>query len=117
MVRKLLDYNMKTLLTILALSVSVFANRPAWVDSKENVWKDSGKVFILIHVTEKDLDHGMHVTEARFRDVIADQFCPESPCVYHNFTREGSYWEMVTENGNFQTFEIYRLFSIKDTSK
>jgi hypothetical protein len=108
---------MKTLLIIFALAASCFAARPAWVDSKETTWKDSGKVYILIHVTNKDLDHGMSVTEARFRDVIADNFCPESPCVYHNFTREGSFWEMVTVDGNFQTFEIYRLFSIKDTSR
>ena len=109
---------MKTLLIILAMTFSAFAQepaRPAWVWSDTNIWTNFGKVFIRVHVTDKDLDLGMNSTLARFREEVASHFCKENdgPCIYFNFKIEQSYWETFKEDGSI-SYEIYRLYSIKD---
>jgi hypothetical protein len=105
---------MKTIITILLLALSSFANRPTWVDSTKTSWHKYGKVFIKIHVTSPDLDQGMNSTFARFREEVASHFCEENDrCVYFNFTKEQSYWETY-KDGDSLNHEIYRLYSIKD---
>jgi hypothetical protein len=107
---------MKPIALILFLAIFAAAERPAWVDSKETTWTDSGKVFIKIHVVTKDLDQGMQSTKSRFKEVLAGHFChgdENVPCMYFNFTIENSYWEVIPDD-NTTKFDIYRLFSIKD---
>jgi hypothetical protein len=101
---------------ILSLTLSAFADRPAWVDSPQTTWSDSGKIFIKIRVINKDLDQGMNSTKSRFKEEIAAHFChgdEGSPCMYFNFTIEKSYWEVIPWDDTTK-FDIYRLFSIKD---
>lgn len=110
--------NMKTILTILLLSFPIFAKKtPMWSNYNETVWSDSGKVFIEIHVTHKDLDEGMNLTETRFREVITSHFCEAGtnvPCIYYNFTRVGSRWEFLNLGEDYKYYDIYRTFSIQD---
>lgn len=98
---------------ILFLAVAALADRPAWVDSDKTIWKDSGSLYIKIHVTSPDLDQGMHSTEARFKEVLASHYCPDKEvrCMYFNLERQ-SYWEPDTTNP--PNFDIYRLFKVKD---
>lgn len=108
---------MKPIALILFLAIFAAAERPAWVDSKESTWSDSGKVFIKIRVINRDLDQGMNSTKSRFKEVLAAHFChgdDNVPCMYFNFTIEKSYWEVIAWDDNTTKFDIYRLFSIKD---
>ena len=105
---------MKIIAIIFALAIASFADRPAWVDSNETTWKNSGKIYVKIHVVSKDLDAGMNSTGARFRDELTAHYCPtDGVCMYYNFTAEGSYREMSDST----TWDIYRLYSIKDLDK
>ena len=106
---------MKIIAIIFLLTLSAFADRPAWVDTEKNIWTDSGKVYIKIHVVTGDLDNGMNSTFARFRDEVASHFCNETegPCIYYNMTKEQSYWETY-KDGDSLNYDIYRLYSIKD---
>jgi uncharacterized protein YxeA len=109
---------MKTILILIALTVSILsAKTPMWDNYNETVWSDSGKIYIKIHVVSKDLDQGMHSTEARFKEIVTNHFCDKegnSICIYYNLKRENTYWEMLTMDENTVYFDIYRTFSIED---
>lgn len=106
---------MKTILILLTLTLSAFSQerpKPNWLD-KETIWTDSGKIYIKIHTTNKDLDWGMTTTFARFREELVSHYCQsEDRCIYFNLTTE-SYWEAFQEDESL-TYDIYRLYSIQD---